>query len=74
MIAHLASIILQNIISQFCSGFGRITPEERRISPDLSFSSHESSERRNAISYEVVGSSENGQIQMRGYRWFLSEH
>jgi len=73
MFAHLASIMLQNI-SQFCSGFGRITPEERRISPDFSFSRHKSGERRNAISYEVIGSSKNGQIQMRGYWWFLSEH
>lgn len=59
---HLAGIMLQSVISQFRSGSGRITPEERRVSPDFSFSSHESSEGRNAISYEIITSSENCQI------------
>lgn len=59
---HLAGNTLQNVISQFRSGPGRVTPEECRVSPDFSFSGHESGEGRNAISYEIITSSENCQI------------
>lgn len=49
--------MLQNIISQFCFGSGRVTPEVCRISPELPFSGHEGGERRNAVSYEIIGPS-----------------